>query len=244
MKGQKALITGAAKRIGRAIACRFAEESIDVILHYNKSGKAAEELKIILEKTGVRAWIFQASLSCPDEAEELFQKAVSTCGPIDYLINNASLFRKDTLTTFTVQGLFENISVNALAPLLLSRKFAGQNRKGKIINLLDARITDYDDEHAAYHLSKRMLYDLTRLMALEFAPGITVNAVAPGLILPPPGQGTGFLEKMKHTNPLHTYGTLKEITDAVMFLIKAEFITGQVIYVDGGRHLKGCVYQM
>jgi pteridine reductase len=244
MKGQKALITGAAKRIGRAIACRFAEESIDVILHYNRSWQEAEELKTRLEETGIRTSILKADLSCPEEVEELFKNAVSAFGHIDYLINNASLFPEDTLINFTAQGLLENINVNALAPLLLSREFAVQNRKGKIINLLDARITDYDHKHASYHLSKRMLYDLTRLMALEFAPRIMVNAIAPGLILPPPGEGTGYLEKMKHSNPLNTYGTLKEITDAVMFLINAEFITGQVIYVDGGRHLKGCVYQL
>ncbi|MBN2534595.1 MAG: SDR family oxidoreductase [Spirochaetales bacterium] len=242
MKGKKALITGAAKRIGQAIACRFAEESIDIILHYNRSGQEAEELNTRLKETGVRTWIFQADLSSQDEGEELFEKALSACGSIDYLINNASLFPDDTLINFTARGLFENISVNTLAPLFLSRKFAGQNRKGKIINLLDARITDYDSRHVSYHLSKRMLYDLTRLMAIEFAPGIMVNAVAPGLILPPPGQGPEFLDKMKYTNPLQAYGTLKEIADAVIFLLKAEFITGQIIYVDGGRHLKGCVY--
>jgi NAD(P)-dependent dehydrogenase (short-subunit alcohol dehydrogenase family) len=87
-----------------------------------------------------------------------------------------------------------------------------------------------------------MLYDITKLLALELAPSITVNGVAPGLILPPPGKGKDFLEKLKQTNPLQTYGTVEEITSTVMFLLQTEFITGQIIYVDGGRHLKGCTY--
>ncbi|MBN2440061.1 MAG: SDR family oxidoreductase [Spirochaetales bacterium] len=239
---KKALITGAAKRIGREIACRFAESGIDIILHYNKSEKAARELQKSVASAQIRTWLIQADLADPEQASALFQKAVELSGPIDILINNASIFPTDNLTSFTPEALYENINVNALAPLLLSRSFAAQKRKGKIINFLDTRITDYDCHHASYHLSKRMLYDLTRLMAIEFAPQVAVNGVAPGLILPPPGKDIDFLENLKHSNPLHSYGTLPEITDTVMFLLKAEFITGQVIYVDGGRHLKGCTY--
>jgi len=246
MSKKTALITGAAKRIGRAIAYCFADEGIDIVLHYNKSEKDAVKLQSSLEKAGVRTWIFQADLSNPEETNTLFDKVITECGTIDYLVNNASLFPKNTLKTFTEQSLLENIRVNAFAPLLLSRNLLShlniKKRKGKIVNLLDARITDYDYEHTAYHLSKRMLYDITRLTALEFSPNIAVNAVAPGLILPPPGKDEEFLKNMSHTNPLHSYGTLKEITDTVMFFINSEFITGQVIYVDGGRHLKGCLY--
>jgi pteridine reductase len=242
MKNSVALITGAAKRIGRAIACRFAEAGIDIILHYNRSEKAARELAQSMKEYGVRTWLIQADLSRPKEVDTLFHKGIGSAGAIDILVNNASIFPADTLTSFTPVSLYENINVNALAPLLLCRSFARQQRKGKIINFLDARITDYDCHHAAYHLSKRMLYDLTKLMALEFAPSITVNGVAPGLILPPPGETGDYLEKLKKTNPLHAYGTVEEITSAVIFLIQTEFITGQVIYVDGGRHLKGCTY--
>ena len=215
---------------------------MDVVLHYHKSGQAVKKLESVLKESGIRTWIFRADLSSPKETNSLFQKAVDASGHIDVLINNASIFPRNTLTSFTASALYENIGVNAFAPLLLSRRFAGQNCKGKIINLLDARISDYDREHAAYHLSKRMLYDITKIMALEFAPLVTVNAVAPGLILPPQGEDKEFLDKLAHTNPLNTYGTVRDITDAVIYLIKAEFITGQVIFVDGGRHLRGCVY--
>ena len=103
-------------------------------------------------------------------------------------------------------------------------------------------MVDYDRAHAAYHLSKRMLFTLTRMMALEFAPQIRVNAVAPGLILPPPGQDASFLERMASTNPLGRHGDASDVADAVLFLTGAGFVTGQVIYVDGGRHMKGAVY--
>jgi pteridine reductase len=242
MKGKTALITGAARRIGKALTLRCAREGINIILHYHSSRREAEEVAAQVEACGVKSFLFHADLSVPMQAEKLFKKAKKEAGNVDILVNNASLFMKDTLATFTYEALSTNIAVNALAPLILSRKLAAQDRGGKIINLLDARITDYDDRHTAYHLSKRMLCDLTRMMAIEFAPHITVNGIAPGLILPPPGEDTVFLKKMAHTNPLNMHGTLDDITDAALFLINSSFITGQIIFVDGGRHLKGCMY--
>jgi pteridine reductase len=242
MKGKTVLITGASRRIGRALSYGCAREGINIVLHYHTSRKEAEEVAALVEECGVTSFLFQADLSVPEQTEELFRKANKAAGNIDILINNASLFMKDTLTTFTPEVLSTHIAVNACAPLILSRQLAALNRGGKIINLLDARITGYDDQHAAYHLSKRMLADLTRMMAIEFAPHIAVNGVAPGLILPPPGEDQGFLKTMAGTNPLNTHGTPDDITDAVLFLLRSSFITGQIIYVDGGRHLKGCMY--
>ena len=143
---------------------------------------------------------------------------------------------------FTLQDLEDNIQVNAISPLLIARSFAEQGCEGAIVNFLDTRITEYDNGHAAYHLSKRMLFTLTRMMALEFAPSIRVNAVAPGLILPPPGEDLSYLQKLAHTNPLNRIGSPESITDAVLFLLRSEFVTGQVIFVDGGYHMKGSVY--
>ena len=100
----------------------------------------------------------------------------------------------------------------------------------------------YVNRRKSDHLSKRMLFTLTRMMALEFAPTIRVNAVAPGLILPPPGEDLSYLENLVSNNPLHRVGSVDGITDAVLFLLRSEFITGQVIFVDGGYHMKGCVH--
>ena len=146
------------------------------------------------------------------------------------------------MTDFTQEELLANLQVNALSPLWLCRAFAAQQRAGAVVNFLDTRISDYDREHAAYHLSKRMLHALTKMLALELAPRIRVNAVAPGLILPPPGQDETYLRRHINTNPLRRIGTPEGVAAAALFLLRSAFVTGQVIYVDGGRHLKGCVY--
>ncbi|MBM3240840.1 SDR family oxidoreductase, partial [Candidatus Poribacteria bacterium] len=187
-------------------------------------------------------WTMHANLRESVEAENLLPQAVDVAGQIRILINSASIFTPSRLIDFTWEALADNVQVNAIAPLLLARAFAAQRCEGTIVNFLDTRFTEYDKEHAAYHLSKRMLFTLTRMMALEFAPAIRVNAIAPGLILPPPGKDMAYLESLAPTNPLQCIGSPKGITDAVLFLLRSEFITGQVIFVDGGYHLKGCVY--
>jgi hypothetical protein len=108
--------------------------------------------------------------------------------------------------------------------------------------MLDTRAFDHDPRHFAYHLSKRTLFSLTRIMAAEFAPKIQVNAIASGLILPPEGKDESYLASLAHTNPMQRYGGPRDITEAVLFLLRSTFITGQVIHVDGGRHLKGAFY--
>lgn len=240
--GKTALVTGAARRIGRAVALSLAAEGVHVVVHYRASRDEAEDAAIGIRATGVNAWTIQADLHDPAEAEKVLPRAVEVAGQIDLLINNASIFTKSRVTEFTFEDLVDNVRVNAVAPLLIARAFAGQGGQGAIVNFLDTRIADYDAEHAAYHLSKRMLFTLTRMMALEFAPGIRVNAVAPGLILPPAGEDVSYLEGLASTNPLHRVGCLEDVTEAVLFLLRSAFVTGQVIFVDGGRHLRGCVY--
>jgi pteridine reductase len=235
---QTALVTGAAKRLGRSIALGLAESGTNVILHYYSSQEDAEAVAEQARAGGANAWTVQADLADPDEAAALFSKASELAGEIQILVNNASIFPEDRLLEFTKPDLELNMQVNAFAPLLLSRAFAAKQDKGVIVNLLDSRIKSYDKAHAAYHLSKQMLFSLTRTLAVELAPGIRVNGVAPGLILPPNGEDVSYLEKMKHTNPLGRYGSPDHVTETVKFLINSEFITGQVIYVDGGRHLR------
>ncbi|MBN1412571.1 MAG: SDR family oxidoreductase [Spirochaetales bacterium] len=242
MTGKTALITGGAKRLGRAITRGLVNKGVNVIVHYNESAKEAEQLVAEAKSAGVKAWAVKADLLDKTGVEGLFEKAEKASGSVEILINNASIFPEESLLDFSYDSLIQNVDIHAYAPLCLSRHFSGSKKGGDIINILDSRITDYDDRHVAYHLSKRMLYSLTRLMALEFAPFIRVNAVAPGLILPPPGKGEEYLKEQAHSNPLQTHGEPKDVSQAVNFLIENRFITGQVIFVDGGRHLKGSVY--
>lgn len=242
IRGKVALITGAAKRLGKATALALAEKGAHIIIHHNSSAHAAQELMKQIQRLGVKAWTLQADLSASEECEKLFTQAAAAAGPVDILINNASIFPRQNLAEFTEQELIANIQINAVAPLLLSRKFAAQAKRGVIINFLDTHITEYHAAYAAYHISKRMLFTLTRMLALEYAPCVRVNAVAPGLILPPEGEDESYLKKHAERNPLRAYGNEDDITAAVLFLIQSGFITGQVLFVDGGYHMKGNTY--
>ncbi len=241
LEGKTALVTGAAKRLGRQTALALAEAGVHVVVHYRHSEEEAQDLCRELARRGVQAWPLQADLENREEAEALVGRACERAGPLDILINSASIFPLHTLANVTFEAVVENVAVNAWAPFALSRAFARQGRPGKIINLLDAKLASYDWSHVAYFWSKQVLAVLTRMTALEYAPLIAVNAVAPGLVLPPPGKDEGFLKQMAETLPLKRHGRAEDVSSAVLFLLQSDFITGQVIYVDGGQHLQGSV---
>jgi pteridine reductase len=237
LKGKTALITGAAKRIGRETALTLSDHGINVVIHFDRSDIEARQLSTELQKKGVKAWTIQADFHRPDQYQTLIERARQMAGGLDILINNAAIFPTETVTDLSWSGLSANMEVNAWVPFVLSRAFAHQIGHGKIVNLHDSRLKGYDWNHVGYILSKHVLATMTRMMALEFAPHITVNAVAPGLILPPPGKDESYIQNLVHTVPLQRHGGPQDIADAVAFLIESDFITGNVIYVDGGRHL-------
>ncbi len=237
-----ALVTGAGRRIGKATAIRLGAEGANVILHYNSSEKEAAEIANIIREKGRKAWTIQADLADSDVAGDFFSCAVECAGSVDILINNASIFPKTTLDTLTPENFFHNITVNALSPFLLARSFSQQEREGVVINMLDTKIVDYEQEHAAYQASKRILFTLTRMTAMEYAPKIRVNGVAPGLILPPEGEDESYLQRRASSNLLNKWGHPDDIADAILFLIRSDFVTGQVLFVDGGKFMKGMTY--
>lgn len=242
LAGQTALVTGGARRIGAATALALGKAGANVIVHYMTSGRDAAAVADTILAGGSRSWVLDADLSKPDQADRLIHRAIGLAGAVDILVNNAGIFPSDTLADADIDALTDRLNLHAVAPLLAGRRFFEQGRPGVIVNFLDARIVDYDREHATYHLGKRMLFTLTRMMAMEFAPSVRVNAVAPGLILPPKGHDMQYLEKLASTNPLKKYGSVEAVADAVLFLVNSDFITGQVIFVDGGRHLRGSMY--
>jgi len=242
LAGKTALVTGAAKRIGRAIALGFAQNGAHVVVHYNQSERDAMDVCEEIQRAGVRAWPVRGDLMDPQQVEGVFKEAVTQAGAIDILVNNASIFERDTLWEATEESIVKNLRIHAIAPLILARELARQGRAGHIVNLLDTRVAVYDREHASYDISKNVLLTLTGMLTLELAPNVAVNAVAPGSILPPPGQGETYLAKLAHANLLNRYGGPPDIVEAVLFLSRSRFITGQVIYVDGGIHLKGHLY--
>ena len=238
LKGYTALVTGAALRIGREICRALASEGVNVVIHYRSSAEKALELSGELDRIGVKSWLLRADFEKPDEYHTLIGKAIEIAGSLDILINSASVFEPSKLDNVDFEILMRNIQVNAWAPFELSRQFASNLKSGRIINILDTRVEDYDRNHVAYSLSKHLLSVMTKMFAVELAPGFTVNAVAPGLILPPPGKDQNYLDRLAGTVPLKRQGSPKDIADAIIYLLKSDFITGQTIFVDGGRHIK------
>ena len=196
LHGKTALVTGAAKRIGAAISLALAREGANVVLHYRGSTGEAERLREQIVALGVRSWLIQADFEKPQEYETLIERSIATVGRLDMLVNNASVFPVESLSTVTFEGLVRNMQVNAWVPFALSRDFARLVGRGKIVNLVDSRTHDFDWTHVGYILSKHVLDVLTRVTALKYAPDITVNAVAPGLILPPPGEDESYIDRL------------------------------------------------
>ena len=240
LKDNVALVTGGAVRMGRAICGRLAAAGANVVIHYRRSEAEAEELKKRLETDhGVRAVIAQADLSSQAACASLVAAACDAMGRMDILVNNAAVFDKDRLADVSEEKVMKEFWPNLLAPMFLIQAFAQRSDGGKIVNMLDRRITSDDTSCVPYLLSKKGLASLTRLAALELAPRFTVNGVAPGAILPPPGESGEYLKEKGGYVPLERQCTPEEIAEAVYFLLSHDALTGQVIYVDGGQHLLG-----
>ena len=240
LKDKKILITGSLKRLGREIVLSLASEGAIIAGHYrNGSDSELSDLKDEVIELGGQISFYRAELDKEADCLSLMNDVYSDLKNLDMVVNSASIFPQGTVNTMTYNELEENIKINTWAPFVISRLFYEKSKGGAIVNIIDTKVRDYDLSHVPYYLSKRMLADMTHLTALEFAPEFRVNGIAPGLILPPDGEDQKYLEELKSSLPLKSYGDKKQISDAVKFLLKNNFITGQVIYVDGGAHLKG-----
>jgi len=237
LKGKIALVTGATSPLGRAIALGLANEGADIVAHFHTSARKAQYLCGEIEKIGCSAYPVRADFNREADYGRLIRQAGKCYGRLDILVNNASLYSRTTLDDLSSTDFFTAMRVNAWAPFVLCREFKKAAGRGAIVNLLDSRIVGSDREHAGYSVSKHALNALTRLMALEFAPRIRVNAVAPGLILTGAGEKERY-DRMSRALPLQRYGEPEDIARAVLFLAKGPFITGQTLYVDGGRQAR------
>lgn len=237
LHGKTALVTGGGRRIGKAIALALADAGAAIAVHYPGSPEETEELKGELDRLNTRSWYLKADFENEEECRTLIGRTLEAAGSLDILVNSASIFLPGTLMETGLDNVMRHLRVNSWAPFVLSREFARLVGRGRIVNLLDTRISGYDFSHVAYILSKYLLSHLTAMTALAFAPEITVNGVAPGLILPPPGRDESYLEHLSPAVPLKRHGSAGDVAEAVLYLVTSDFITGHVIYVDGGRHL-------
>ncbi len=234
---QKVLITGGALRIGKAIAERLAAEGAHICIHYNRSYQAAVELQEQLIETGTEAHVAEANLMTETACEELVERAIALMGGVDILINNASVFNKQTLDEADMDCWLGEMWPNFFAPVQLMRAFAAQDRPGQVVNLLDRRVTTLDTACVPYLISKKALTDVTLLAARHYAPRIRVNGVAPGAVLPPPGKDDSYIKEFAGPVPLELQVTPEDIARTVQFVLEQKTLTGQIIHVDGGQHL-------
>ena len=204
------------------------------------TGPAARQTAGRIRENGGVCETFSCDLRDERAVSNLTGRVLQKFSRLDVLVNNASIFEPSSLKTDERDAMKRHFAVNFYAPYLLMRSFARRAKEGNIVNILDAHVVRDRAAHAAYLLSKKALGELTVMAAVEFAPAIRVNAVAPGLILPPArpaGWRTGPLERLAQDVPLKRKGAAANVTDAVLFLLANDYVTGQVIYVDGGKHL-------
>ena len=235
-----ALVTGAAKRIGAAISLDLAAHGWAVAVHYNTSGDEARELVGDITEDGGRAVAVQADLMREEDAAGLLSQAARELGPVSCLVNNASIFEKDTPETATKDSWDAHMQVNLRAPFVLTQAFAAglpEDLEGNVINMIDQRVWNLTPSFTSYTVSKAGLWALTRSLALALAPNIRVNAIGPGPTLPSARQTDEDFILQWTSLPLGRNVMPEEICDAVRFIIDAPAMTGQMIALDGGQHL-------
>lgn len=235
-----ALVTGAAKRIGRSIALKLADAGFHLVVHHRSSPDEAAAVTAEIEAKGVRAVALAAELTDEPAAAALIPRAAEALGPVTLLVNSASLFRDDRIETVTRESWEAHMAANLRAPVLLTQAFASAlpaGRQGSVVNILDQRVRRLNPQFFSYTLSKAALWTATQTLAQALAPRIRVNGVAPGPTLPSIHQRNGEFDREAAAVPLQRSATPEEIADAVLFLADAASVTGQMIAVDGGQHL-------
>ncbi|MEJ2447512.1 MAG: SDR family oxidoreductase [Anaerolineales bacterium] len=232
------LVTGGAVRIGRSIALAAAEEGANLVIQYNNSISEAETLQKDIEALGRKAVVYQADFASPQDCLRFAQKTFSE-QKIDAVINHASIFADLSWDDTTLESWNDHLAVNLTAPYLISKEFALSfkgDRKGRIINLLDWRAFRPGPDHLPYTISKAGLAALTQSLAISLAPEITVNGIALGAILPP--SDGGKVEDLVSSLPIPRWAELDEVSELLLFLLTGPtYITGEIIHLDGGRHL-------
>jgi pteridine reductase len=241
LQGKVAVVTGGAVRIGRAISLALADAGAAVVVHHSHSAPQARQTVEEIASRGGRATAVSADFTDPvPAARTVVQAAVDQFGRIDVLVNSASIFGAGTLASTSEADWDRHFAINLKAPCFLCREFAARHLPGNaacIVNIADWRGLRPKPGYLAYTLTKSALVALTEILAQELAPEIRVNAVAPGAILPPAGAGRDYMQRVAEQVPLQRTGNVDDVTSAVLYLLRADFVTGEVLSVTGGEHL-------
>jgi NAD(P)-dependent dehydrogenase (short-subunit alcohol dehydrogenase family) len=234
------LVTGAAKRIGRAIALDLAAAGWNLAVHYHKSADDAASAVREIEALGRRAVAIKADLTRESEVTQIVPQATAALGPLSCLVNSASTFVMDDIRSMTRASWDSHMETNLRAPLVLSQAFAAQlpgGQTGAIVNMLDERVWKLTPYFLSYTVAKCGLWTLTQTLALALAPRIRVNGIGPGPTLPSPRQTEAQFKAQWDSMPLKRGTTPAEICRAVRFILESPALTGQMIALDGGQHL-------
>ena len=229
------LVTGGAHRVGRGIALAFANAGADLVLHYNSSADRAEQTADEVRALGASVELRQADLSDPHSRAEILSE------PVDILVNSAAGFPNDHLIDVTPEGWDETLALNLSAPVFLTQAFAKalpEKREGVVVNITDWKTErPYPAPRFSYTVAKGAIDTFTRVAAVELAPRIRVNAVALGVILPPADAEAGYAERLAATIPLQKVGGVEVVAEAVLHFVTNDFVTGEILRIDGGAHL-------
>ena len=234
------LVTGSARRIGRAIAKGLAADGWNVAVHYNRSADEASGLVDELRSVGVRAAAFQCDLSDSEAVGGLIAACVRQLGPLSCLVNNASLFEFDDAAGFDPASWDRHAAINVRAPLLLVRDFAAQvppGTVGCVVNMLDQKVFNLNPDFFSYTLTRVAMEGATRTLAMSLAPRVRVCGIAPGITLVSGAQTAEGFERAHAYAPLGHSSDTEDIVEAVRYLVAAKSVTGHTLVVDGGQHL-------
>ena len=239
--GKVAIITGGAVRLGRALVLALADQGVRICLHYGRSEAAAAQTISQIRSAGGAASAVQADLLSPvAAARKIVDHAIDVFGQADILVNNAAIFEDGLLADTTEQMWEQSFTINLKAPFFLCQSFVAGLHRGQrahIVNIADRRALRPGSDHLAYTVTKSALVSLTLSLAQQLAPDVQVNAIAAGAILPPPDHDDAYLEQLAQRIPLRRPGDPRQVSEGLLFLLRSDFSTGEILRITGGEEL-------
>lgn len=240
LDGRVALVTGAGRRVGRALAVGLGRERMRVAVHYNNSIDGANETKAAIEQAGGRATVFKADLTLASGPAELAESVAAKLGSLAVLVNSAAVMERTPFGEVTADAWNAMFALNLRAPFLLSQATAPLLRQehGAIVNIADLAAFESWPAYIPHSISKAGIVKMTSSLAKVLAPEVRVNAIAPGTVLLPEGWEEESAERLNSTTPLHRLGDPEDVVGAMLYLLKADYVTGETLIVDGGRNIR------
>ena len=240
LAGRVALVTGAGRRVGRAIALALGARGMQVVVHFNGSRDGADETARLITSSGGQATVEQADLSQVKSAHDLVDRTVAWRGELTALVNSAAIMLRTPVGETTEADWDTMFAINVRAPYFLSQRAAPAlvAAHGAIVNIADLAAFESWPAYVPHGMTKAAVVQMTRATAKALAPDVRVNAVAPGVVLLPEGWSEESAEHLESTTPLRRLGSPEDVAQAVIFLLEARYVTGEVIRVDGGRHIR------